>query len=183
MNWKFIKDNNLYEVSEFGDVRSVKRLVVNTIYGSSRNVGQKRLSPFNNGKGYLAVTTTIDYKKKNYYIHRLVAEAFIPNPDNKPEVNHKDGNKSNNHFKNLEWNTLKENRDHAKNTGLMRGGEQMHSSKLKLTSVIEIIDSIKSNPDQNKSKLARKYGVCDTTIHKIIKGKRWVYALNKHNSK
>lgn len=68
--------------------------------------------------GYRRTSLWIGGKKVNRLIHRLVAEAFIPNPDNKPCVNHKDGDKMNNHKDNLEWCTVKENTTHAWETGL-----------------------------------------------------------------
>lgn len=72
-------------------------------------------------------TNNISYKafplrdgaRKMTYVHRLIAQAFIPNPDNLPEVNHKDGNKRNNHVDNLEWCTGNQNRKHARDTGLL----------------------------------------------------------------
>lgn len=69
-------------------------------------------------KGYLQVDLHTDKNKKTFYIHRLVAESFIPNPENKPQVNHLDGNKSNNNVCNLDWATAKENSIHAINNGL-----------------------------------------------------------------
>ena len=66
-----------------------------------------------NKSGYYRYTLSIDNVQTDYYVHRLVAQAFIPNPDNKPEVNHKDGDKSNNKVSNLEWATPKENMQHA----------------------------------------------------------------------
>lgn len=65
-----------------------------------------------NEKGYCRVTLSKNGKHKHYKVHRLVAEAFIPNPYNKPQVNHKDGNKLNNSIANLEWVTNQENQDH-----------------------------------------------------------------------
>lgn len=79
---------------------------------------KKQMKPYE-GDRYQKCVLKINGKPTMKYIHRLVAEAFIPNPDNKPEVNHKDGNKLNNNVSNLEWVTLSENRLHAYKTGLI----------------------------------------------------------------
>lgn len=71
-------------------------------------------------KKYHTVCAQIDGKQRHFYVHRLVAEAFIPNPLNKPQVNHIDGNPSNNKVENLEWVTNFENMTHAYKTGLIR---------------------------------------------------------------
>ena len=72
--------------------------------------------PWDNHNGYSMIDVG---HKKRYRVHRLVALGFIPNPDNKPTVNHKDGNKHNNHVSNLEWATYKEQMQHANRIGLM----------------------------------------------------------------
>jgi hypothetical protein len=79
------------------------------------------LKTFDNGRGYLTLrATTEDGKQRHLRVHRAVAEAFIPNPDSKPVVNHKDGNKKNNHVSNLEWVTFQENTIHAYEHGLFK---------------------------------------------------------------
>lgn len=72
------------------------------------------MTPNVNKKGYL----TVNIKGKTTYVHRLVAEAFIPNPDNLPQVNHKNTRKNDNNVSNLEWNTNKENMEHSWKNGL-----------------------------------------------------------------
>lgn len=110
--WKPIEGTDgKYEVSNTGKVRSLDY--------AGRGI-TKELRPWNNG-GYDRVNLAISKKKVNFLVHRLVAEAFIPNPDNKPEVNHNDGNKHNNCAYNLEWSTRKENLHHADITGLRVG--------------------------------------------------------------
>lgn len=68
--------------------------------------------------GYLRVFLSKNSKKKGFFVHRLVAKAYIPNPEGKAQVNHKDGDKKNNHVSNLEWTTPEENINHALDTGL-----------------------------------------------------------------
>ena len=70
------------------------------------------MKPYKNHKGYLKVGLMKDGVYRKYRVHRLVAEAFIPNPNGCPEVNHIDGNKANNSFSNLEWVTSIQNQEH-----------------------------------------------------------------------
>lgn len=80
----------------------------------------KFLSPSKTKRGYLHVTFTKDGKRYDYRVHRLIAMTFIDNPENKQQVNHKDGNKLNNYLSNLEWVTAEENIEHAKQHGLFK---------------------------------------------------------------
>ena len=95
----------LYQVSSSGQVRSKTRVVSN----GTRRAG--RLLAIS-GTTYKSVQLWSGNKAYNKLVHRLVAEAFIPNPDNKPEVNHKDKDLANNSVDNLEWATVRENTDH-----------------------------------------------------------------------
>ena len=82
--------------------------------------------------GYLVTMFTINGKTTTYKIHRLVALAFIPNPENKPQVNHKDGNKQNNNVDNLEWMTSGDNTRHAHINGLTKQGANHNWAKIVL---------------------------------------------------
>ncbi len=99
-----------YQVSNLGNVRSLR-------YNDSPRKNAKIIKPFDNG-GYKRVTFRTNYAGKNFLVHRLVAAAFVPNPENKQDVNHIDGNKFNNRADNLEWVTKSENVLHAIKTGL-----------------------------------------------------------------
>lgn len=104
---KQIENYPKYEIDEYGNIYSN--------YAVSN--GSKRILR-SNGNGYLYLRLSNNGVISNEYVHRLVAKTFIPNPDNKPEINHMDGNKSNNHVSNLEWCTSSENKKHAIRTGL-----------------------------------------------------------------
>jgi hypothetical protein len=129
----------------------------------------KQLKQFNSC-GYLRVK----HDKSYSYVHRLIAKKFIPNPENKPQVNHKNGIKNDNRVENLEWVTPQENVRHAFGSGLMNSckGERKPSNKLTEKQVIEI--RAKYIPHKyGLVKLAIEYGVRQKTIWSIIKRKKW----------
>lgn len=117
--WEPIPYAESYQVSNLGSVRTVSRKVNSSVQPCGfRVTTPKNISIFDNGRGYKVATTQIQRQKKNYYVHRLVAERYVPNPLNLPEVNHKDGDKSNNAFWNLEWVDRLGNLTHAIDNGL-----------------------------------------------------------------
>jgi hypothetical protein len=147
----------MYKVCSSGRVYSVKR--------------SKWLKPQNRGGGYMYV----DLGKENpRRVHRLVAQAFIPNPDGKPHVNHIDGNKQNNKVENLEWCTRSENTIHAYRTGLMNipRHELRHNARLSKKDVLYIRKSHLSGTPQ--SVLAKQYNVCQSGISRIVNNKYWI---------
>lgn len=139
---------------------------------------------------YKQVNFRLNGKLYKYSVHRLVAEAFIPNPENKPEVNHKDGNPSNNNVLNLEWVTGSENMLHAYQIGLStitekhrRAASEVGKITGKITAKInnklkrkltfeqaEEIRQIYKNNKISQRQLAKKYDVNQKTILNIVKG-------------
>ena len=123
--WKAISDyEGYYEVSNLGQIRSVNRVVI-TRNNKKYHYKSKLLKQQPHNSKYLKVELVKESKQKTYLVHRLVANTFIPNPQSKPQVNHKDGNKQNNIHTNLEWSTSKENNKHAWETGLTTPSKPM----------------------------------------------------------
>lgn len=124
-----------YEVSSHGGVRSVDRVVDRPGRGDKvTKRGQPRKGHVT-AKGYVRMQFRKNGKIKNFMVHCLVAQAFLPNPEGKPEVNHVDGDKQNNSVVNLEWATPGENLEHAYETGLRQGAVKhvYHCPDLDLT--------------------------------------------------
>lgn len=125
-----------------------------------------------NGKGYLRFSLLIGNKRKFFFVHRVVAEKYVPNPERKPQVNHIDGNKLNNRADNLEWVTNYENRQHAIKNGYHLMGEKCSWSKLKQKDV----DYIRSHPEERICDLANKYGVSRGAISGVRCGRHWKHS-------
>ena len=154
--WKPITEK--YHVSNFGRVKSFW-------FKTPRILKPKLLGE------YLGVCLSVDNEPNYRTIHSLVAQAFIPNPDLKPEVNHDDGHKFNCHVSNLVWSTSAENKRHAVRTGLTPSGLKNPCGKIKDESDILYI---RDNPDNlTQQQLADKYGVSESTIRGIQHGKKY----------
>ena len=152
-NWE-----GLYTVEKDGTIKSVPR------NGTKRN--GKTLSHSTDSYGYSVVKFRNKTKITTKKVHRIVAETYIPNPENKPQVNHKDGNKKNNHVSNLEWVTASENILHAKTIGL-----QMECPNRK--KVAQITNSGKVLAVFNSLKEAQeKTGIGWTGISAVTRGVR-----------
>ena len=120
--WKPKKDyEGLYEVSNFGRVKSLGN-------GNSNNSKERVLKPVKVKGGYLQVHLSKNGKRKMFLVHRLVAEAFIPNTDNLPFINHKDEDKTNNSVENLEWCTREYNNNYGTRT--LRANKTLTNGKL-----------------------------------------------------
>lgn len=118
--WRDIPElEGLYQASNLGRIKSVKRIAKKE-YRNNRIVKEKIMNGSKNEDGYLKVHITNKEKNINkvLFIHRLIAKTFISNPNNLPQINHKDGNKLNNCITNLEWCTNLYNQQHAWKNGL-----------------------------------------------------------------
>lgn len=101
--------DGLYQASNFGRVLSLNREVRQGKYGKTRTIRERVMKPTDNGNGYLIVSLRSNNHRKNFYVHRLVAEHFVPNCSGGEYVNHKDYDTRNNRADNLEWCTQKQN--------------------------------------------------------------------------
>ena len=154
-----------FEISDDGKLRNI---ITGTIYKTTYSK-----------KGYEAVCVSLGSKNncKLFKIHRCVAETFIPNPNNYPVINHKDGNKSNNHISNLEWCTHSQNAYHAFQLELRKNkkGERHNCSKLKHEDVLFIRNSyIPKDKEFGCRALANRFGISHSIISKIIYNKKYI---------
>lgn len=157
-----VKENIIiYSVSNKGQVKRHACTVLQKD-GKYLTVKERILKSFDDDRGYQQV----DINRRTISVHRLVAESFIPNPSDKPTVNHKDGNKHNNDVSNLEWATHMENVHHAIDTGLRpRGGQTKKIAQYSLDgeyiqtfdSVLEAGKSVGSSKPSSIARCARGY--------------------------
>ncbi|HFO0796421.1 TPA: NUMOD4 motif-containing HNH endonuclease [Enterobacter roggenkampii] len=155
-----------YSVTREGRVYSHSRP-----YSAGRILKGRFLTPSPNTKGYLRVTLLSDGIQKTFSVHRLVAQLFIPNPNGKNEVNHINGDKTDNHVDNLEWCSASENIRHAYRTGLKRGNIGVVNGRAKLYE--KDVIAIRNSVGMKLSELSAKYGVTETQISTIRRGNAW----------
>ena len=180
--WKPIKENPIYLVSNYGRVRTIDHPVwckVNNSYSIRKGIICKITT--NNSKHYCRVGVQINNKRYELAVHRLVAESFIPNPNNYEQINHIDGNKENNCVSNLEWCTNGENGKHAWETGLRSKEKASKNCALRklsenqVRSILELYKTVDLTKRGAQARFCREqanlYNLkSPTTIFWIIKG-------------
>jgi lambda repressor-like predicted transcriptional regulator len=173
--WKDIKEfEGTYQVSNRGNVRSLDRTVI-TNNGYRRGLKGKNVIKMTDRYGYSYVNLSTSPKYKSKKVHRLVAQAFIPNPENKPQVNHINGIKTDNRVENLEWCTGKENAKHASDNKLTVFGEKHPKSILTEQNVLQIRKLYQDGLTIRE--LSKRYNVAYPTIRDTISKRRWKHLL------
>ncbi len=169
--WKDVADyEGLYQISNLGNVKSCRREIYRPLTGKCI-LKEKSLAK-NLHKWYYMVTMCKLGVHDRRLIHRMVAQHFVPNPFNKPQVNHIDHNPLNNRFDNLEWTTQAENIQHAiKNGRTYRKGESSHYHKLTNEKILAIRELGKTK--RGYKKIADKFGLTKWYVCRIVNRKVW----------
>jgi len=154
--WKTCPENSRYLVSNTGRVK---------------NIFDNELCYRAHYKGYVMVRFSKDYREKNYQVHRLVASAFLENPMGLPQVNHKNGIKTDNRLENLEWCDNGHNVRHALRTGLIvhKKGSAHHSA----TITEDIVRQIRSMKSSSRKEIMDKFGVSIHIVKDIRARRSW----------
>lgn len=180
--WKPIWHAPGYEVSNLGNVRSLDRERVKNRHnkGKSPIIPGKVLKPWKrkvrNGNFYFTVTLCTNGRLKKFDVHRLVGQAFIPNPHNLPQINHKNNVGSDNRVENLEWVTSSQNRIHAYDIGAQPSGSKHPSCKLTHQQILEIKEILKTRSEGKRGKpsfrsIAKKYNVGEASVRLMFHGR------------
>lgn len=167
--WVWVKDyDNEYQVSSFGRLKTY----------NWRGTGKvKIITPKVNNLGYLGYRLSAGKTYKFYSAQQIVAIHFLDNPNNLPEVNHEDLDKSNNHFTNLEWCTRKQNMEHASKSGILKGrilGEK--NGRVTLTTK-QVIDIKSGKHGFNRTQISKTLNCSWDIINRILIGKTWTHIV------
>lgn len=169
-----VRFSDFYLISSEGRVKALDR-VITEVTGLKRFHKGRTLTPKKSGL-YLGVSLFSKPHLKRFYLHRLVAEAFIPNPLGKPHVNHINFDRHDNRACNLEWTTPAENTHHSYAAGRLASpspvkGELQHSAKL----TADIVQDLRFTwiPGSSITALAQKYGVTNHALYQVLRGRTW----------
>lgn len=165
--WKDVVGyEGFYEVSDMGNVRDKRCMLLR--------------KATTNKDGYKVVGLTANGNRKLFLLHRLIALAFIDNPENKPQINHKNGVKTDNYLSNLEWVTNRENAIHAIAMGLSNSdnnrGVKNHNNKLNEVDVIDIRNNYLPRVVTQKF-FSIKYGITRETVGQIVRREIWKWLV------
>jgi hypothetical protein len=171
--WKDIEGyEGIYQISNFGRVKSLKRITTGKNGGKYKSIEKIMIPEILNG-GHLRISLFKNGYKR-HLVHRLVAIAFIPNPDNLPFINHINNNPSHNFLENLEWCTPKQNSAHMVKHDRQAKGEKNGDSKLKDGDIKWIkANYVRGNKNFDMNNIAKKFNVHPSTISLIISNKTW----------
>lgn len=156
--WKKITGCSSHSVSNFGRIR-------NDVSGKMRKITHRIYSGIS--------ITTDEGIRKNFLVHRLVAIEFIPNPDNLPEVNHKNGKRDNNFQSNLEWVTTSDNQKHAIRTGLKLVHHENHPGAKITMEIAREIRRLKSL-GMSRPRIVKKTGISNSIVSHVIYNRAWI---------
>lgn len=181
--WVDVKDyEGLYKVSNRGRVKSLGRYQQN--YSKKQWRPEEIKSARTDPQGYKMMDLYKNGKQKTVRVHRLVALAFIPNPENKPTVNHIDGDRNNNAVENLEWATFEEQNRHFYQRGLKSEKNIKKAVKAMNKASSVAVECITDNKVfKSQSEAARHYGIDPSSISMAINGKRKSAGKNKQGDK
>lgn len=176
--WRRIPGWPWYEASNLGRIRSITRMINTTFYGKplQRRKNGKIIQQHQNNDGYMGIRLARNGNRPSFKVHRLIAMTFIgPPPDEeRTEINHKDGNKINNHPNNLEWVTRSENCEHSFTicNRIPTRGEKIGSAKLTEKDVIEI-RRLRQMEGKTLDSIAETHGICRSQVRRIVTNEHW----------
>lgn len=159
----------LYACSKKGEIKSYDRITINK-RGTAQSFKGRILKPKKTKQGYLAVVLVKDSNRYNLRVNRIIATVYLANPENKPDVNHKDCNKINNSVNNLEWVTKEENMQHAELNGLVKRKSGFDNKRSKPIICFDLSGNILKEYG-SKGDAARDLNISRGNITNVLRGK------------